>query len=380
MDGSPLLKVGLVQTHLNQSLHHICSLKHLNCSLKKHTHNLLDSFNMTYIPPPSFYDIFPNEYLRWNLPAPAANSAGGAPAGTPRYGLQYPGGDGPSPALPTPAEATAFQVPAPVGRMFSTDSSTAPSSLSSQLPQIDPSLPPPTLSFQELAQLSAANLAGGALAGAPIYGLQYFGGGGLSTVLTTPAQAGAFQVPAPVEERTFSTDSSTASSTLSSQSPQTNSSLPPSMLSFQDLAQLSQIQGISLTAAAAAAADAPSTERKTKTRSVPARRRGPNRRAKGSGYYDMMVRLVLLTLEVPCIHAFVFSYTKRDLPEAVQKAIRQEYPDCCEIVKDKDPSTVQKHHFSKRHFNKIDPQYQPLLPAFTCPAFVGLDDDCTSAK
>jgi hypothetical protein len=287
------LKVGLVQTHSNQPLHHICSPKHLNCSLKKNTHKLLDSI-MAYIPPPSFYDIFPNEYSQWNFPAPAANLAGGPPAGTPRYGLQYPGGDGPSPALPTPAEATAFQVPAPVGRMFSTDSPTAPSPLSSQSPQIDSSLPPPMLSFQELAQLSAANFAGGPLARTPIYGLQYhFGGGGPSPVLTMPAEATAIQVPALVE-RTFSTDSSTAPSSLSSQSPQTDSSLPPSMLSFQDLAQLSQTQGISLTAAA----DAPSTKRKTKKmRSGPPRRRGPNRRLKGSGYYDMMVRLIFTCIK-----------------------------------------------------------------------------------
>ena len=60
--------------------------------------------------------------------------------------------------------------------------------------------------------------------------------------------------------------------------------------------------------------------------------------------------------------------------------MQQEYEECCEIVRGKDPSTVQKHRFTKRHFNKIDEKYQHLLPGFTCPAFVSLHEECKSAK
>lgn len=71
---------------------------------------------------------------------------------------------------------------------------------------------------------------------------------------------------------------------------------------------------------------------------------------------------------------------QRGLPEEVQNALQQEYEDCCEVVKDKDASTVQKHRFTKRHFLKLEPRLQRLLPAFTCPAFVGLHEKCKSAK
>ena len=158
---------------------------------------------MDYVPPSSFYDIYPNDFLHWNFAAPGANNAGEAPEETPRYGLEYPGGVGPAPVPTTPADAPAFQFPAPVERTFSTDSSTAPSTLSSQSP------PPP------------------------------------------------------------------------------GSSVSPPMLSSQDLTQLTQMQDVSLPAVAADAP--PSTKRRTKKRNGPPRRRGPNRRLKGSGYFDMMV-------------------------------------------------------------------------------------------
>jgi len=69
-----------------------------------------------------------------------------------------------------------------------------------------------------------------------------------------------------------------------------------------------------------------------------------------------------------------------ELPDEVQNALQQDYADCCEVVRGKDLSTVQKHRFTRRHFNKVDPKYQPLLPAFICPAFAGLYDECKSAK
>ena len=148
---------------------------------------------MTYVPPSAFYDIFPNEYVKWNFARPVGNSAGGAPAGTPRYGLQSPG----------------------VGR-----------------PALIPSMAP------------------------------------------------AFQVSAPVE-RTSSAGSSAALSTFSSQPTPSGSSVP----SAQDLAQLFQAQSIS----PPVPADAPPAKRRAK-RSEPPRRRGPNKRRRGSGYVDMMVR------------------------------------------------------------------------------------------
>ncbi|KAI9467339.1 hypothetical protein BJY52DRAFT_1237897 [Lactarius psammicola] len=217
---------------------------------------------MTYVPPTSFYDIFPNDFVNWNFAPPVGNIAGGAPAGTPRYGFQYPG----------------------VGV--------------------------PTL---------------------------------------IPSTAPAFQAPAPVE-RTSSAGSSAALSTFSSQPTPSGSSAP----SPQDLAQLSQFQGLSLPVSA----DAPPAVKRRTKRTGPPRRRGPNKRRPGSGYVDMM----------------------SGLPEEVQNALQQEYANCCEVVRGKDPSTVQKHRFTKRHFNKVDPKYQPQLPAFTCPAYVGLHDKCKNAK
>lgn len=229
---------------------------------------------MAYVPPSSFYDIFPNDFQHWNFAAPAANLVGGAPVDTPRYGLQNPGGG----------------VPAPVRT-------------------------------------------------------------------TTPAEAPAFQVPTLVEETSSTDSSSEAQTPPSSQLTSPDPSAPSSgVISFQDLTQLSEIQGFSVTATAA---DAPTTtKRRTKKNGGPRRRRGPNKRCKGSGYADLMQKLPLM----------------------VQYALEQEYPDCCEIVRGKDPSTVQKHRLAKRHFNKIDPELQSLLPAFTCPAFVGMHPQCRSAK
>ena len=194
---------------------------------------------MDYVPPSSFYDIFPNDFLHWNFPAPAANLPGGAPEGTPRYGLQYPGGGGPAPVLTTPAEAPAFQLPAPV-------------------------------------------------------------------------------------ERTFSTDSSTDPSSLSYQSPPPGSSVAPSMLSFQDLTQLSQMQGVS----PAAAADAPSTKRRTKKRNGPPRRRGPNKRLKGSGYFDMMVRFYFQRTLKRRTHAFVLARAPRGRAKCYHTGISRLLRNC----------------------------------------------------
>jgi hypothetical protein len=161
---------------------------------------------MAYVPPSSFYDIFPNDFQHWNFAAPAANLVGGAPVDTPRYGLQNPGGG----------------VPAPVRT-------------------------------------------------------------------TTPAEAPAFQVPTLVEETSSTDSSSEAQTPPSSQLTSPDPSAPSSgVISFQDLTQLSEIQGFSVTATAA---DAPTTtKRRTKKNGGPRRRRGPNKRCKGSGYADLMVR------------------------------------------------------------------------------------------
>ncbi|KAI9447695.1 hypothetical protein H4582DRAFT_2051392 [Lactarius indigo] len=216
---------------------------------------------MTYIPPTSFYDIFPNDYLNWNFVPPVGNFAGGAPAGTPRYGLQYPGGGGPT---------------------------------------------------------------------------------------LVPLTAPVFHAPAPVE-RTSSAGSSTAQSAISSHPTPSGSATP----SYQDMAQFLQAPGLGLGISAAA----PPARRNVK-RTGPPRRRGPNKRRPGSGYIDMM----------------------NALPEEVQNALQQDYANCCEVVRGKDPSTVQKHRFTKRHFNNLDPQYRGMVTSFICPAFVGLDEKCKSAK
>jgi hypothetical protein len=71
---------------------------------------------------------------------------------------------------------------------------------------------------------------------------------------------------------------------------------------------------------------------------------------------------------------------KDKLSPDVQDALRVEYPGCCEIVNGKDISTIQKHRFSNRHFNKVPVEFQSLLPSFTCPAFVSLHGKCKSAK
>ena len=110
----------------------------------------------------------------------------------------------------------------------------------------------------------------------------------------------------------------------------------------------------------------------------PLRRRGPNKRRAGTGYSDMMVRSLRLVLNggLVCSPAIA----KDKLPIDVQEALMVEYPGCCEIVRGKDISTMQKHRFSNRHFNKVPDEFQHLLPSFTCPAFVSLHSKCKSAK
>ncbi|KAH9173324.1 hypothetical protein EDB89DRAFT_720044 [Lactarius sanguifluus] len=218
---------------------------------------------MNYVPPKSFYDIFPNDYVNWNFVPPVGNFAGGAPAETPRYGFQYPGGGGP--AL-VPLTAPVFQAPAPFEMTF-----------------------------------------------------------------------------------TGSAGSPTAQSTISSHPTPSGPSTPSS----QDMAQLSQELGLDLPVSTVA----PPARRKAKRTGAP-RRRAPNKRRPGSGYVDMM----------------------NALPNEVQHALQQEYANCCEVVRGKDPSTVQKHRFTRRHSERVDPIYQGLIPSFICPAFVGLDEECKNAK
>ncbi|KAH9062295.1 hypothetical protein EDB87DRAFT_1576041 [Lactarius vividus] len=214
---------------------------------------------MNYVPPSSFYDVFPNDYVNWNFVPPVGNFAGGAPAGTPRYGLQHPGGGGPA---RVPLTAPVFQAPTPVERVSSAGSPTAQSTISSQ-----------------------------------------------------PTPSG------------------------------------PSTPSSQDMAQLFQEPDLDFSVSKVA----PPTKRKAKGTGRP---RGPNRRRPGSGYVDMM----------------------NALPVEVQNALQRKYANCCEVVRGKDPSTVQKHRFTRRHFDRIDPRYQGLLPGFTCPAFVGMYEKCKNAK
>ena len=154
----------------------------------------------SYVPPPSFYDIFPNDFQHWSFASPAANRGGEAPVETPRYGLQNPDGG----------------VPAPV-------------------------------------------------------------------LTTTPAEAPAIQVPSsPVEIASSSDTSSEALTPPSSQSTPPDSSAPSySVLMFQDLTKKFSV---------GAKKDAQTTKRRPKKEGGPRRRRGPNRRCKGSGYTDLLVR------------------------------------------------------------------------------------------
>jgi hypothetical protein len=110
----------------------------------------------------------------------------------------------------------------------------------------------------------------------------------------------------------------------------------------------------------------------------PVTHRGPNKRRPGTGYVDMMVRLVWLFLSrgVVCLSAVA----KGNLPADVQDALRTRYEGCCEVVKGKDVSTMQKHWFSKGHFKRLPPEYQDMLPVFTCPAFISLNSKCKRAK
>ncbi|KAH9002461.1 hypothetical protein EDB86DRAFT_3100831 [Lactarius hatsudake] len=176
----------------------------------------------------------------------------------------------------------------------------------------------------------------------------YPGGGGPALV---PLTAPIFPAPTPFE-RTFtsSAGSSTAQSTNSSHPTPSGPSTPPS----QDMDQLSQEPGLDLPVSTAA----PPARRKAKKRTGAPRPRAPNKRRPGSGYVDMM----------------------NALPSEVQHALQQEYANCCEVVRGKDPSTVQKHRFTRRHCEKVDPKYQSVIPSFTCPAFVGLHEECKSAK
>ncbi|KAH9071562.1 hypothetical protein EDB83DRAFT_2574818 [Lactarius deliciosus] len=197
---------------------------------------------MNYIPPKSFYDIFPNDYVNWNFVPPVGNFAGGAPAETPRYGFQYPWWWR---ARARPLGGSDFPIP---------------------------------------------------------YSIRH------DLVHALVSRHG------PALPRARGED------------------LPESTVT-------------------------PPARRKAKRTGAP-RPRGPNKRRPGSGYVDMMNGLSI----------------------EVQHALQQEYANCCEVVRGKDPSTVQKHRFTRRHFERVDAKYQSVLPSFTCPAFVGLHEECKSAK
>lgn len=71
---------------------------------------------------------------------------------------------------------------------------------------------------------------------------------------------------------------------------------------------------------------------------------------------------------------------KGKLPKEVQDALNRDYRNCCEVVVNKDSSTIQKHKFSNRHCTNLPQELQELLPSFTCPAFVAMHGLCRSAK
>ncbi|KAI0306862.1 hypothetical protein B0F90DRAFT_1813722 [Multifurca ochricompacta] len=162
--------------------------------------------------------------------------------------------------------------------------------------------------------------------------------------LLTHIEAPTFKAPTPVT-RTCSIESvasSTSNSSLESVSTDSSEN------SSQDMGQPSESQeNIN-----------PSPKPVRKTRRKNKKPRGPNKKLSGVAYADMM-----------CL-----------LPDYIQESLRQEYPGCCEVVRGKDASTVQKHRFSNRHFSKIPCEYQPILPSFICPAYVGLHDKCKNAK
>ncbi|KAI0251748.1 hypothetical protein BJV78DRAFT_1208446 [Lactifluus subvellereus] len=155
------------------------------------------------------------------------------------------------------------------------------------------------------------------------------------------------QVPTPI------TRTSSISSTISSPSSLDSASTNSSDLTSHDSDESLPLQWDGHLAPAAMR-----TAQRRARRPGPLRRRGPNKRRAGTGYADMMDKL----------------------PIDVQDALRVEYPGCCERVKGKDISTMQKHQFSNRHFNKVPDEFQHLLPSFTCPAFVSLHGKCKSAK
>ncbi|KAI0248837.1 hypothetical protein BJV78DRAFT_1232833 [Lactifluus subvellereus] len=175
------------------------------------------------------------------------------------------------------------------------------------------------------------------------------------------------QVPPPI------TRMSSISSTVSSTSSLDSASTDASDLASHDLDESLPLQRDGHLAPAAMRA----AQRRAR-RPGPLRRRGPNKRRAGTGYADMMVRSLRLVLNRGLMYSPAIAKDK--LPIDVQDALRVEYPDCCEVVKDKDISTKQKHRFSNRHFNRVPGEFQHLLPSFTCPAFVSLHGKCKSAK
>jgi hypothetical protein len=120
------------------------------------------------------------------------------------------------------------------------------------------------------------------------------------------------------------------------------------------------------------------TAQRRARRSEPVRRRGQNKRRPGTGYADMMVHSFQLVLNRGIVYSPANSKDK--LPIDVQVALQTDYPGCCEVVRGKDISTVQKHQFSRGHFAHLPPEHRPSLPSFTCPAFLSLHGKCKHAK
>jgi hypothetical protein len=68
------------------------------------------------------------------------------------------------------------------------------------------------------------------------------------------------------------------------------------------------------------------------------------------------------------------------LPKDIQQKLEKTF-DCCEAIDKKDMSTLRKHWFSNRHFEKAVGEERPdTQPTFACPAFLSMHSLCKNAK
>jgi hypothetical protein len=123
------------------------------------------------------------------------------------------------------------------------------------------------------------------------------------------------------------------------------------------------------------------------------RTRGPNKRPPGTGFADLLVRLVSYFVSKPSPNFErkndLAHPLQAKLPTHVRVAVETYNSKCCYKYpppeedtgkENKEKASWQKHIFSNTHCDNLDPEIKEQVPKFVCPAFVAHHDQCKRAR